>query len=1254
MGTAAPATADRGPPRGRRRRLLLVAGGVLLGILLLVGLAPTLVGLVFPGLVLDAFRSRINGRVEAAGVSLGWFSGIELQELRVTADREEQPAFATRRLAVDLDLAGLVLQGRLEGNASLEGTRLRVTRRRGGLNLPALIRTGVTSEAGTEPLPRTDLRLDVSDLQVTYVDLQQADTTPMVTTLHRLHARLDPEGVLHVDAELPAGLVTSGKLSLLRDGRPVALEALRGQGRLEAQAGSLADLASALGPWVRSLEGRLDMDHTLTLENGVLRLRGTTGMADLRGALRGPAGPLEAASLSMQQDLTLPLGSTRPRGTLTLEAGSITLRPRRDAPPVHVAAVKAQVTCDGDGGLQAAPVTARGERFHLEGEGAWSLGSGTGRGRLAVAGPLEHALQWALEPPALSGGLDSQVTFEARPDGTLVLAGTTRVHNLEAHGLPEEVPPLQEEAVTIRHDLVMGPEAFTARNLALETSFAHAQARGSIRPGGAGSRPSGRIELDADADLAKLGALLGRLLPVRARGRMELTASLAAREDGFDVEGGLTGTDVRLEGEAFPRGPLVLGSPSLRIQGRAGPQGRTWNLPLIAVAADSVSGRLSLVHEAGGPTTTTLQGNLHLEAGPVLEAMALETPPSLAPTGDLELHLVSRGPELKVRRLRLASNGLRTGATGTLHDLRAGAPSGKLMVTASGPLERIQGLVPDLQRHGLAGAVELTCAAELGTVSKLEAHLDVADMVLRREPGGEPLHMDLVRLRGFGRHDRGRSLLEVTALSVASPLLQAWMEGESATVQLGEPAGPRGTIPLRVQGDLAKLPPGWLDLPPSGSASGRLDATSRILLAGSRTGAEVELELRELGIADGHGTGLQGSVVLQGSLNPDATFAVEARGHELVLATPGRAPLPPMELRLDAAGRRGATKRPWMLEHLTLEGPGLKAQGTGRMGPDGASALELDADLALAAFAERCAALSGTDLRGTGAGRLSLALEHPAGAMDLRQLSGRFNLTLEHLAAGPADLRALAASGELTGGSLHVRDGEARLNGGSLKATGSCELLEGPRPAWSAGLEIRELRVEERLRPLLARVIPIFAGTGVEATALLGGEVDLSGTGFGARTLSGGGLLEVSGGSLSGGPLLRTLNTVVTLPDRVELTPFRTRFTVRQGRVRPEPLVVRTRQVELRLQGTTGLDGSLDHVLGLRPRGGGTPDWRRWVGLLDPQGFLPLPLGGTLEDPRLKPPDLSKAAGNALEGILRGGLKELLEKARKKRRDDGR
>jgi len=61
------------PPRRRARRILIWGlGGLLLAAVLLLALAPTIIGAVAPGYAADAINKSINGKASVGSVSLSW------------------------------------------------------------------------------------------------------------------------------------------------------------------------------------------------------------------------------------------------------------------------------------------------------------------------------------------------------------------------------------------------------------------------------------------------------------------------------------------------------------------------------------------------------------------------------------------------------------------------------------------------------------------------------------------------------------------------------------------------------------------------------------------------------------------------------------------------------------------------------------------------------------------------------------------------------------------------------------------------------------------------------------------------------------------------------------------------------------------------------------------------------------------------------------------------------------------------------
>jgi hypothetical protein len=190
------------------------------------------------------------------------------------------------------------------------------------------------------------------------------------------------------------------------------------------------------------------------------------------------------------------------------------------------------------------------------------------------------------------------------------------------------------------------------------------------------------------------------------------------------------------------------------------------------------------------------------------------------------------------------------------------------------------------------------------------------------------------------------------------------------------------------------------------------------------------------------------------------------------------------------------------------------------------------------------------------------------------------------------------------------------------------------------------VRVDAPLAGLLARIAPIFAlgeAGMVSGTADL--EVRLEGRGADWEAvkpnLAGTGVLQVTDGGVAGAGLVGEVLEVLSGTRDLSFSGVRTEFAVRDGRVWNERLTVDGKEHAMVLKGSTSFDGVLDYDLSARAIKMGKKKRERFAGVLDADGNLPFGLGGSLSKPRLKPPDLKKVLGGALEDLLKrkaGGL----------------
>ena len=145
------------PSRRKRRLLLKIAAAVFAFILVIVLIAPTLLS-TKPAvdLILGQVNKQLNGKVEIASVSLGWFTDVKLQGLRVIDANGSQIAALDHatvayplRKAITGNLAfGDIVIGGLSFDAKLDAN--------GKLNFAQLVKPTSLTAPGAPPSPATE------------------------------------------------------------------------------------------------------------------------------------------------------------------------------------------------------------------------------------------------------------------------------------------------------------------------------------------------------------------------------------------------------------------------------------------------------------------------------------------------------------------------------------------------------------------------------------------------------------------------------------------------------------------------------------------------------------------------------------------------------------------------------------------------------------------------------------------------------------------------------------------------------------------------------------------------------------------------------------------------------------------------------------------------------------------------------------------------------------------------------------------
>ena len=388
------------------------------------------------------------------------------------------------------------------------------------------------------------------------------------------------------------------------------------------------------------------------------------------------------------------------------------------------------------------------------------------------------------------------------------------------------------------------------------------------------------------------------------------------------------------------------------------------------------------------------------------------------------------------------------------------------------------------------------------------------------------------------------------------------------------------------------------------------------------------------------GATLGGDMNLTGSLGADGQFDIKGRGANLVSRdATGVEQRMNSELRFEATGRQqGET---YDITRARLTGDGVQAAGTGSMSPD-RMRLDTVADLDLDTFARSWLGLFAENPRGKGKGKLKIVADIPrTGDAPMTRATGDAQMTADELSMSGVTVRNLQLTGKLAGGLGRITRGDATVNGGTAKLSGQID-YRAAEPKFAGRLDVKRFEIVEELQPAVARIIPIFAGLGAKVSAFVDLDADVNGVGADWEAikprLNGLGNVSCDEGKVVGGAILTGLLNIVGIDPNLNFDSITSKFEIKDGAVHQDNMMLVGQTLDLRLGGKTSLDGDLDYTIGVKPKGQRSAKFQRFAKVLDPDGFLPLGLGGTVSSPSIQPPDPSKLVGNAVEGILKGAL----------------
>ncbi|MGA9116831.1 MAG: AsmA-like C-terminal region-containing protein [Bacteroidota bacterium] len=172
------------------------------------------------------------------------------------------------------------------------------------------------------------------------------------------------------------------------------------------------------------------------------------------------------------------------------------------------------------------------------------------------------------------------------------------------------------------------------------------------------------------------------------------------------------------------------------------------------------------------------------------------------------------------------------------------------------------------------------------------------------------------------------------------------------------------------------------------------------------------------------------------------------------------------------------------------------------------------------------------------------------------------------------------AAMKMDGGRIVLENFSCGAFGGSLATRGSLDLNDPASPLFDLSLDISRVRAEELLAPFTSFARVLSGSLTMQAT--LGGALDDT-LGIRTRTLQGRGTVRVEEGALRGAAVNAELASLLRLSDlgSVSFRKWENTFTISDGRFATRDLRMESPLAEYRMDGSWGLDGTLDYALGL-------------------------------------------------------------------------
>lgn len=171
MSNPGTTAAKDAPPRTKRtRRWPRVLLAVLLLLLLVVAFAPVIVAKTpLLNIIVRNATSDVHGTVTVGGASLGWFSPIELRDVRVT-DPAGKPVLAAPKIAIETSLANLIRSQSDIGEIVIDQPTVEIAAEKGKTNVEEVFAKYLEPDDSAPKPERTAIKLRVVNGKVLFRD----------------------------------------------------------------------------------------------------------------------------------------------------------------------------------------------------------------------------------------------------------------------------------------------------------------------------------------------------------------------------------------------------------------------------------------------------------------------------------------------------------------------------------------------------------------------------------------------------------------------------------------------------------------------------------------------------------------------------------------------------------------------------------------------------------------------------------------------------------------------------------------------------------------------------------------------------------------------------------------------------------------------------------------------------------------------------------------------------------------------------